>query len=343
MTRVQPQEEEDGVPAAVVEDQLQTELSPQNCGGETAAKARWDKASRTMVRRKCSVSEAASRTAVVFREKSLSRAKSMARFDRSIAGTSFDRDTSYIPRTYRDTMKLADARDALLSDARRYSPISLVLNLCKLPQTVLARIIWFPIVWILLATYAIVATLTRLGHLTLGVAGEGANENVNAYDGASVLVTFMVVFYVGYCYSRHFQIYEASRAASSAVLSVCVSARASLPAEERRQLFVYLNLMQVSAYCALTPVYNRANFMDDFCREHVLELPTPAHEAAFAKLDAPPDACAPTEPGASAYQCAAVWAMTVLDKQLQSGTLHGEVCVRPTELVTDGACDRRSL
>ena len=42
---------------------------------------------------------------------------------------------------------------------------------------------------------------------------------------------------------------------------------------ERKKLFVYLNLMQVSAYCALSPVYSRENFMDAFCSEQVLQLP----------------------------------------------------------------------
>ena len=49
---------------------------------------------------------------------------------------------------------------------------------------------------------------------------------------------------------------------------VCVAARACLDVNERRKLFKYLNLMHVSAYCALTPVYSRANFMDTFCKEH---------------------------------------------------------------------------
>ena len=99
-------------------------------------------------------------------------------------------------------MKVADARESLLEEARRYSPISLVLAFSKLPQTVLVRIIWFPITWIILSTYAAIASLTRAGVIDLGKSTSIA-EHVNAYNGASVLVTFMVVFYLGYCYNRH--------------------------------------------------------------------------------------------------------------------------------------------
>jgi len=220
-------------------------------------------------------------------------------------------------------MKVAETREKLLDDARRYSPISLVLAFNKLPQTVLVRIIWFPITWIILVTYVTVASLTRSGYIDLK-GQDSTADHVSAYNGASVMVTFMVVFYLGYCYNRHWQIYEASRSASSTVLNLCVAARACLGVNERRKLFVYLNLMQVSAYCALTPVYSRENFMDTFCREHVLELPVVEHEAAFGKLDLPPSLCSNSEPGASAYQCCAVWAVKLLERALHEGALHGE-------------------
>ena len=64
-------------------------------------------------------------------------------------------DAVRVPRAYKDTMKMAATREKLLHDARRYSPISLVLKLNKLPQTVFARLVRFPIVWVLICNYAI--------------------------------------------------------------------------------------------------------------------------------------------------------------------------------------------
>ena len=48
-------------------------------------------------------------------------------------------------------------RERLLDDARRYSPISSVFHLNKIRQTVLLRLITFPLVWILVAVYASLA------------------------------------------------------------------------------------------------------------------------------------------------------------------------------------------
>ena len=63
----------------------------------------------------------------------------------------------------------------------------------------------------------------------------------------------MVVFYLGYCYNRHFEIYLASSEARSTIVSVCSEARACLPETAQRKLFVHLNLMHASAFCGVWP------------------------------------------------------------------------------------------
>lgn len=185
----------------------------------------------SMVKRRTSMADVATlaRGELSFKR---SRQQSFANFTAVHESLARDRDTKRVPSTYKDTMKVAAERDALLDDARRYSPsaachrprtlsarpslvptpvalterlrvrdplraVSLVLALNKLPQTVFARLIWFPIFWILLATYAAIATLSRTGVIDLG------EPIPSAFDGASVLVTFMVIFFVGYCYNRH--------------------------------------------------------------------------------------------------------------------------------------------
>lgn len=82
-------------------------------------------------------------------------------------------------------------------------------------------------------------------------------------------------------------------------------------------MFVYLNLMHVSAYCALTPVYSRQNLMDRFCEENVLQLPLDEYESAFGALHLP------SGNGASAYQLCACWAMNVIESAHRGGTDHG--------------------
>ena len=129
--------------------------------------------------------------------KSISRSRSRANFDtvKSVSnGQIRDRDALQIPRAYKDTMKVAHMRERLLADARRYSPISLVLNLQKLPQTIFSRLIFFPIVWILMLTYAAVAVLTRMGYIDIAAYVGDSEEGLDHMGSASVLVTFVVVF-----------------------------------------------------------------------------------------------------------------------------------------------------
>jgi hypothetical protein len=238
----------------------------------------------------------------------LTRANSSAQFTRTEDGKVQDRDALFVPSAYKDVMKVAAERDALLRDARRYSPISLVLALNKLPQTIFARLVHFPIIWILFGTYGSVAALTRLGYIDLGDV-----DNAEIEGSSSVLVTFVVVFFVTFCYNRYFMIYDTARAASSTLLDCCVAARTCLPTNERRTLFIYLNLMHCSAYVALTPVYTKANFMDTFVKEHRIDLPEDQMEAAFGQLDSADGS------GASAYQLCCVWCMSVLRRAAARG------------------------
>ena len=221
------------------------------------------------------------------------------------------RDAQWIPQSYADLMKTNDYRERLLDDARKYSPISSVFHLRKVPQTVLWRMFAFPIVWALLAVYVVVATLTRTGHIDLGSSDD---FDVGAFDGAEVLVVFMVVFYLGYCYNRYFEIYQLSSAAKSHIVNLATTGRACLPELARRKLFVHLNLMHASAYCALTPVYNRNNFMDTFCKLHHMEYPNQVE--FFEDVDTA---------GGTHYNMCAVWAQGVLHEALQAGQCHHEV------------------
>lgn len=221
------------------------------------------------------------------------------------------RDASWVPASYAELMKTNDGREALLDDARRFSPLDSVFHLNKFFSTVLYRMIFFPLTWTLFGTYALVASLTRNGVIALGSDDE---LNTEAYAGADVLVTFAVVFYLGYCYSRYFEIYGLASTAKSTIVSLCAASRACLPINPRRKLFVHLNLMHASTYCALTPVYNFENFMSVFCKMHHIEVPDFARH--FRDVD--------TAGGTHYNQCA-IWAQEVLYKALTDGECHPEV------------------
>ena len=212
-----------------------------------------------------------------------------------------DRDTRHVPHTYRDTIKHDESRKKLLMFARLYSPIDLVVHFNKYAWTVLPRVLAYKLVWVILVVYAAVATLSRLGLLIQwGVVGSDEYDH-NAIDGSSILIVrraqlaaqlaaatrraifgailrrphpthlaqvFMIVFYVGYCYNRHNEQYFIARDCMATILNVCALARTTLKRpQDAVDLWRFLNLLHVAAYCGLTPTYNRQNLLDQFVRD----------------------------------------------------------------------------
>ena len=179
-----------------------------------------------------------------------------------------------VPKTYRDTMKINGVREAVLNDARRLSPISAVLHANKLKNSIVPRLFSYVIVWIVVGIYAGCATLARLrdryGEFFGGDPFGDAGMREGAYEGASVLVTFMVVFYLGYCYSRYFEQYAALRDAMATIVNVMLTARVCLPTDYCKMTYMYLNLLHATAYVGMTPVFNSFNFLDRFITEHDL-------------------------------------------------------------------------
>ena len=146
-----------------------------------------------------------------------------------------DRDATY-RATFQDTIELDQHRRLLLRYARLASLPTLFFRIDKLPHTVVPRILRSPLVYVVVFAYIAAAALARTGSWTY-------EHDVHALSGAGLLISFMIVFYVGYCYNRHFQQYEVCTAAQGAVVSCCMLARANLPREEdRRLLWQVLNL-----------------------------------------------------------------------------------------------------
>lgn len=108
--------------------------------------------------------------------------------------------------------------------------------------------------------------------------------------------------------------YQIASQAKSSIISIVSAARVLLPAVACRQLFIHLNLMHVSAYCALTPVYTYRNFMTTFCKLHHIEYPE--HEKFFEDVDTA---------GGTHYNTCCTWAQGVIHEAMMEGHCHHQV------------------
>lgn len=99
--------------------------------------------------------------------------------------------------TYAATRDVDRKRKRLLLDARRISPMDTVLRVDKYGQTILIALLKHPVTWIVIATYAGTAALCRNGYIHV----DDLSLVSDAFEsgGIASFITFMVVFYVGYC------------------------------------------------------------------------------------------------------------------------------------------------
>ena len=242
---------------------------------------------------------------------------------------SLDQDTQRIPAHYQDTVAIDTQRKHLLQDARGTSPLSLCFRLDKLKRTVLPRMVAQPLVWLTFATYGVVASLARSG-----VHAPDFDSNVSL-NQVGVLVTFKVVFFVGYCYNRHYAQYESAMNIKNCIFDCLCIATSYLeqpppapevneelfterdgpvwdvpgqtppvPLEDElplRRLWRYLNLAHVTGYCGLTPAFN--NLFDEFAARQGLLPYEPERERLVAVN---------IDHGTAAYHECTVWAMRVL-------------------------------
>jgi len=168
-----------------------------------------------------------------------------------------------------DGIKETDVRRIkLLQNTRKIAPGWLMLEVRYIAHTALPRVVCSPTTWGSLVLYAIAATLRRMEIWTV-------THNPAAVSGASLMMTFIIVFFLGYCYNRHYSQYFAAMKCCGSLIESCALARASMrPGYESRravhQIYRFLNLAHVCGYVGLTPVYNHENFLDSFIAEHGL-------------------------------------------------------------------------
>jgi hypothetical protein len=169
--------------------------------------------------------------------------------------------------TWVELQELDAHRRKLLMLARETSPIDSLGKLWLLPRTVIPRILKRVVTWLVLSFFAAGAMLSRLGFID----AEAAADISGTLEGISTVVTFMIIFYVSYCYSRYEAQYEDAHRVQEAVVDACLSARVCFSdSDEVHRLWRYLNLLHVSAYCGLTTDLTEENFLRPFAEEHGL-------------------------------------------------------------------------
>ena len=184
--------------------------------------------------------------------------------------------------SYAETKAADQRRKRLLFDARRISPIDTVLRVDKIGQTVLHHLFCHTVTWIVLLAHRSTAVLCRYGYLGGKTVFSDAAES---FEGSDILITFMIVFYVGYCYNRYSAMFGDLELTMRSIINCCAVARVCFKdSASLYDLWRFLNLLHVTAYCGCTATYNRANLCDEFCQEHGL-LTDPSVRERLEEID----------------------------------------------------------
>ena len=219
--------------------------------------------------------------------------------------------------SYAETKAADQRRKRLLFDARRISPIDTVLRVDKIGQTVLHHLFCHTVTWIVLLAYGSTAVLCRYGYYGGKTVFSDAAES---FEGSDILITFMIVFYVGYCYNRYSAMFGDLELTMRSIINCCAVARVCFKDNASLyDLWRFLNLLHVTAYCGCTATYNRANLCDEFCQEHGL-LTDPSVRERLEEIDIE---------SPQAWSTCMVWALEVVQERYEardfSAPVHKEL------------------
>jgi len=152
--------------------------------------------------------------------------------------------------------------------ARRNSPLE-ALTVRLLPRTVIPRILDHYATWCVVLAYMTSATLSRL---RVGLIFDDFDPSMN--DSGNTVITFMIIFYVSYCYQRYTSQFEHADSICHSITNACILARNSFSDDgatpDLHRLWRYLNLMHAIAYCGLTSNYNVDNFFEPLVDKYSL-------------------------------------------------------------------------
>ena len=149
--------------------------------------------------------------------------------------------------------------------------VTLLSNPVNIFSTVVPKLLIAPPTVLSVGSFAMAALLVRCEIVHMA----SSEYSDSALDGSSVLISFLISFYLGYCYNRYYAIYWACMACRNHVIECCALARLYLyDQEDVWRIWRYANLAHVSAMIGLSPVYTTDNLVGN-CANHFPLLSTP--------------------------------------------------------------------
>ena len=169
-------------------------------------------------------------------------------------------------------------RKELLRMSRNCSPVDTVGRVSLLPRTVIPRIMKYPFLWVILGAFSLSAGMSRAGT-------DFGDVDPSAFDTTTSIITFMIVFYVGYCYTRYNQQFDDVERIMHAITNACMFARVHFKdLNEVHRYWRYLNMLHVAAYTSLTTFYSEDNFFRPVCEKWELFAHDAQDRAAEAAI-----------------------------------------------------------
>ena len=85
-------------------------------------------------------------------------------------------------------------------------------------------------------------------------------------------MTFMVIFYVGYCYTRYTNQLEDVQTMMHSIVDACMLCRIAFDDQrEVMRVWRYLNMAHAAAYVGLSNSYSKENFFTPIIERHGLD------------------------------------------------------------------------
>lgn len=231
------------------------------------------------------------------------------------------------PQTFGEIQKMNLKRKELLVMARTHSPLSSALKIRLLPRTVVPRLLCRPLTYVVLGTFGGTAVLAQMGITETDI-------DPTVFDGAGTMVVFMIIFYVGYCYTRYGDQFKLVQVVVRNIIDCCAIASTSFndPSETMR-LYRYLNMLHAASYTALSTEYSQTNFFDPIVEQYELLAEKGSDERA-AEIDFFRGVDIDAQ-GGRTWTTMMCWSLEVVERQFKAGGISPPVHAQLNKLILD--------
>jgi hypothetical protein len=118
-----------------------------------------------------------------------------------------DFGASYVPLNFNDSVVLNYKRLAMLKETRISDPLRVIFDLTKLGKSTFPDVLRSLQFWLVTISYTVCSVLTRTAVWPKSEWEESNDAMDTSVSGMGVLVSFTLVFYFGYCYTRYSEHY----------------------------------------------------------------------------------------------------------------------------------------